>query len=59
MKDDVTVTSQRIWAIMLGCQLRNLSELNNSQIPLLDFHEFCMVVGPRKTNLNVYFGKIK
>ena len=55
MKYDVTVTSQRIWVTMLGCQLRNLSELNNSRFLCWISMKFCMVVDLHKTNLNVDF----
>ena len=50
-----TVMSQRIRVTMLGFQLQNLSELNNSRFLCWIPMKFYMVVGPHKTNLNVYF----
>ena len=55
MKDEVTVTSQRIRVIMLGCQVGNLFKPNNSRFLYWISMKFCMVVDPHKPNLNVYF----
>ena len=55
LKNDVTMTSEKIQVTTLGCQLRNLPELNNSRFLIWISMKFCTVVSLHKTNLNLCF----
>ena len=49
------MTSQRIRITVLGCQLGNLSELNNFRFRSYISMNFCLVVDPHKTKFECLF----